>query len=204
MKPSKTKCHFNDAMIEKCREFAKNSLPTSIDEYSRRGQDPAKIYRQIIQLTNGKLGEELAYACYSKYYPDLTRPDLNVYSKEAKSWEPDLTSVSSGVRLAVKTKDAIDAHQWGMSIIVEKTDRKLMGPNLDGKNLDPNQFVLMTIIDAPHKKGEVVACVKLQWLHDNNLFSKPDRDYLATKLTVRLENMQKVISDPNELWQLEI
>lgn len=203
-KPKRTRCTFNDAMIEQCKQFATQSLPTSSDQYARRNQDASKVYRQIIQLTNGKLGEELAYACYSSYYPDLTRPDYEIYQASSKSWEPDLTSVSSGVRLAVKTKDAIDANQWGMSIIVEKTDRKLMGPNLDGKNLDPNQFVLMTIIDAPHKKGEVVACVKLQWLHDNNLFSKPDRDYLSTKLTVRLENMQKVISDPGELWQLPI
>ena len=203
-KPKRTRCTFNDAMIEQCKQFATQSLPTSSDQYARRNQDASKVYRQIIQLTNGKLGEELAYACYSKYYPNLSRVDYEIYSKESKSWEPDLTDPILGVRLAVKTKDNRDALQYGASWIFELSDRKIFGSNLDGKNLDPNQYCCLVIVDQIKKWGQIMACVKLQWLHDNNLFTKPDRDYLSTKLTVRLENMQKVISDPGELWQLPI
>jgi hypothetical protein len=191
-------------MIYQCREFAEKSLPTSTDQYARRHQDPAKKERQIIQITNGKLGEELAYACYSPYYPNLTHPDYEVYGKEAKSWDPDLTDPIFGVRVAVKTKDKRDSDAYGFSTIYENTDRHIWGANLDGKALDQNQYICMVSVDPVAKKGQIVACVKLQWLHDNNLFTKPDRDYLSTKMTVRLENMEKVIRDANELWQLEL
>ena len=198
MRPKSIKGNFNLELIEQCKDFAKASLPTSVDQYARRGQDPSKYYRQVIQLTNGKLGEELAYAAYASYYPKLSKPDYQIYSKKDKSWEPDLMDLDSGIRIAVKTKDQRDANEWGASWIFEKTDKKIF------QNIDPNHYVCMVIIDQINKKGEVKACVKLQWLHDNNLFTQPDRDYLGTKLTVRLENMEKVISNPNDLWQLKI
>lgn len=204
MKPRKTKCRFSNELLDRCKQFAEDSFPTSSDQYSRRNQNVSNRSRVLLQLTNGKLGEELTYHAYLPYINDLTLPDYNIYGKENKSWEPDLTSVSSGVRLAVKTKDNRDALQYGASWIFELSDRKIFGSNLDGKNLDPNQYCCLVIVDQIKKWGQVMACVKLQWLHYNNLFSKPDRDYLATKLTVRLENMQKVISDPSELWQLPI
>lgn len=204
MQPKRIKGNFNSDLIEQCQSFAKTSLPTSVDQYARRGQDPSKYYRQVIQLTNGKLGEELAHASYLPYYPALTRPDYKIYSKKDKSWEPDLLDATSGIRIAVKTKDQRDAEQWGASWIFEKTDRKIFGDKLDNKNLDPNQYVCLVVVDLIGKKGELKACVKLQWLHDNDLFSKPDRDYLGTKLTVRLENVEKVISNSQNLWQLEI
>lgn len=204
MRPRRIKGNFNQELINKCKEFAQNSLPTSVDQYTKRGQDPAKEYRQIIQLTNGKLGEELSYAAYFPYYPQLSLPDHQVYHRKDKSWTPDLTDEVSNIKIAVKTKDARDAKEWGASWIFEKTDRKIFGDRLDRQNIDTNQYVCCVVVDLPGKKGEIVACVQLQWLHDHELFTQPDRDCLGTKLTVRLENMQKVIIDPQELWQLKI
>jgi hypothetical protein len=203
MKPRRVKGSFNRELFDKCRQFAKDSLPTSVDQYTKRGQDPTKLHRQIIQLTNGKLGEELAYATYVHYYPELSLPDYEIYKKKDKSWTPDLTDAAFGIKIAVKTKDARDAASWGMSVIFEKTDKKIFGDKLDNQNLDPNQYVCMVVVDLTNLKGEVKACVNLQWLHDKNLFEKPDRDYLGTKLTVRFDSIIKVISDQNELWQLK-
>jgi hypothetical protein len=163
----------------------------------------SKYYRQVIQLTNGKLGEELACATYVPYYPELSRPDYEIYKKKDKSWTPDLIDTVSGIRIAVKTKDARDAKEWGASWIFEKTDRKIFGDKLDNQNLDPHQYVCLVVVDQTNRQGEVKACVNLQWLHDQNLFEKPDRDYLGTKLTVRLDSMLKKINDLNKLWQLK-
>jgi hypothetical protein len=203
MKPRKIAGNFSLELIVICKDFAKASLPTSVDQYARRGQDPSKYYRQVIQLTNGKLGEELAYATYFPYYPDLSKPDYKIYGKKDKSWDPDLSDWLSGIRIAVKTKDARDAKEWGASWIFEKTDKKIFGNKLNNQDLDPNQYVCMVIVDQTNRKGEVSACINLQWLHDNNLFEKPDRDYLGTKLTVRLDSMMKIIKNPDELWQLK-
>ena len=54
MKPRRISGNFNQEMADKCKQFASDSLPTSTDQYARRGQDPNKRYRMIIQLTNGK------------------------------------------------------------------------------------------------------------------------------------------------------
>lgn len=204
MKPRKISGKFNQDMIDKCKTFATDSLGTSIDQYARRGQDPAKRYRMIIQLTNGKLAEELAFATYQPYFSDLSPPDYEIYQKKDKSWTPDLTSDGSNLRVAVKAKDAVDAREWGASWIFEKTDRKIFGSKLDNSNLDPNQYVCMIVVDRSVPGARVEACVKLQWLHDKNLFEKPDRDYLGTKLTVRLDSIKKIIESSDELWQLPI
>lgn len=204
MRPRKVSGKFNREMADKCRQFAIDSLDTSVDQYARRGQDPSKRQRMIIQLTNGKLAEEIAHAAWQPYFSDLSSPDYNIYSKKDKSWDPDLTSEKSNIRMAVKAKDARDAAEWGASWIFEKTDRKIFGPKLDNQNLDPNQYVCMVVVDLLGLKGEVKACVRLQWLHDMKLFEKPDRDYLGTKLTVRLRTLERVIQSPEELWQLPI
>lgn len=203
MKPGKVICKFNQALFDKCQQFAQQSLGSSVDQYARRGQDPSKYYRMIIQLTNGKLGEELDYNTFLPYYPNLTKPDYQIYEKKDKSWEEDLIDPVANVRLAVKTKDKRDADQWGPSWIFEKTDRKIFGSKLDNQNLDLHQYVCLNVVDNIKLQGRVLACVNLQWLHDKKLFEKPDRDYLGTKLTVRFDSMLKVISNSDELWQLE-
>lgn len=203
MKPRKVICKFNEALVEQCKQFAQDSFGSSADQYARRGQDISKYYRFIIQLTNGKLGEELSYNTFVPYYPNLTRPDYQIYQKKDKSWEEDLIDKDSSIRIAVKTKDKRDADQWGPSWIFEKTDKKIFGNKLDNKDLDVNQYVCLTVVDQIGTKGIVLACVNLQWLHDNNLFEKPDRDYLGTKLTVRFDSMIKVINTQDELWQLK-
>lgn len=203
MKPEKVVCRFNQELFDKCKQFAEQSLDSSVDQYAHRGQDPAKHYRMIIQLTNGKLGEELDYHTFLPYFPNLTQPDYQIYSKQDKSWDPDLVDATANIRLAVKTKDKRDADQWGPSWIFEKTDRKIFGAKLDNQNLDPYQYVCLNVVDPIAKQGRVLACVKLRWLHDNNLFEKPDRDYLGTKLTVRFDTMLTKINNHNDLWQLE-
>lgn len=202
MKPPRTKGSFNPEMFDKCKQFAEDSLGSSVDQYARRGQNAQNRDRMIIQLTNGKLAEELAYATFVNQFNDLSPPDYNVYAKKDKSWTPDLTSVANDIRIAVKAKDARDAAQWGPSWIVEKTDRKIFGEKLDNQNLDPYQYVCMVVVDQINRKGQVMACMSLQWLHDHECFEKPDRDYLASKLTVRLDSLLKVIKDQSELWQL--
>jgi hypothetical protein len=202
MKPRATKCTFNQAMMDKCWQFAEAQMPTSEDHYIHKGQNTS-WERKVIQSANGKLGEELAYAAYAPYFPGLSAPDHVIYQKRDKSWEPDLTHPESGIRIAVKTKDARDAKQWGASWVFEKTDRKIFGSKLDSQNLDPYQYVCMVVVDPIAGKGDIKACVKLQWLHDRNLFTLLDRAH-SNKLTVRLENMERVIVSPQELWQLPI
>lgn len=202
MKPRRVKGVFNQALIQKCQRFAEDSLDLSLDQYAKRGQDPYKRGHILKQIVNGKLAEELTFATYCPYFPDLTHPDFAVYQKKDKSWSPDLTSQAGGLTLSVKAKDQRDADRWGASWIFENTDRKTFGSKLDGRNLEPNQYVCLIVVDPVAQKGEVKACLNLQWLHDHQLFESPDRDYLGTKKTVRLKSLLEKITNQEELWQL--
>lgn len=201
MKPDKVAHKFSNDLIEKCKSFTEGYLKTSKDELARRGQTNTKlIYSQNVI---GKIGEELAYLTYSPYYPNLSKPDYEVYDKSQKSWTPDLSDDVSGIKIAVKSKDRFYADKYGPSWTFGTNDRKIFGKNLDSKNLDPNQYVCMTVIDLNNYCGRVQACVNLQWLHDNNLFEELDHKELTTKLTVRLKTMFKVIKSQDDFWQLK-
>lgn len=207
MKPQNIKIKLDQALVDKCKKFAEDSLETNLEVIAKRGQDPEEHDRLIRQLTHGKVGEEVAYLVYSPYYPNLTAPDHQIYQKKDKSWEEDLIDPTSGIRIGVKTKRAEDARRWGASWIFELTDKKIFGKKCDSQNLDPNQYVCLVIVDLDAMEATVEACAHLQWLHDNDLFGPPDRD-LGTKLTIRLDRLFWFINrkklSTEELWQLKI
>lgn len=207
MKPQNNIVKLDPNLVAKCRKFAEDSIGTNIDVIASRGQDPEEIERILSQLTHGKVGEEVTYTVFVPYYPQLSKPDHNIYQKKDKSWEEDLIDGASPIRIAVKTKKMEDARRWGASWIFELSDRKIFGKKLDCKNLDPNQYVSMVVVDLEKMEASVEACVNLQWIHDNDLFGPPDRD-LGTKLTVRLDRMQWWLKrkglTTEDLWQLKI
>jgi hypothetical protein len=208
MKPQNNIIKLDPNLVAKCRKFAEDSIDTNIDAIAFRGQDPEKTERILNQITHGKVGEEATYNVYSHYYPQLSQPDHQVYQKKDKSWEEDLIDTASDIRIGVKTKRAQDAKEWGASWIFELTDKKIFGSKLDGQNLDPRQYVSLVVVDLDNMVATVEACVHLQWLHDNDLFGPPDRDYLDTKLTVRLDRLQWWLKrkglTAEDLWQLKI
>jgi hypothetical protein len=208
MKPQNNVVKLDPVLIAKCRKFAEESISTNIDVIASRGQDPEKTERIINQITCGKAGEEITHIVYSPYYPNLSHPDHTVYQVKNKSWEEDLIDLSSDVRIGVKTKNIEDSRRWGSSWIFELSDKKIFGPKLDGKDLEQNQYISMVVVDLNAMEGTVAACVHLQWLHDNDLFGPPDRDYLDTKLTVRLDRLQWFIKrkklSMDALFQLKI
>jgi hypothetical protein len=208
MKPAQTILQFELPLFSKSLSFAQNSIDTNIDQIAARGQDPAEKERILRQIMMGKLGEEVTYHAYAPHFPNLNSPDYTVYHKKDKSWEEDLIDPVANVRLAVKTKRVQDANKWGASWIFELTDKKIFGKKGDGQGLDPNQYVCLVLADMDEIQGELVACLNLQWLHDNDMFGPPDRDYLDTKLTVRLDRLEWFLKrkglTKDALWQLKI
>jgi len=95
------KFKITEDLNNKCVTFAKASVNSSADKYARRQQyDVEKIVKDI---RNGKLGEEGVYELLSADYPNLSKPDHNIYDKKDKSWAPDLKD-PSGIRVAVKSQ----------------------------------------------------------------------------------------------------
>lgn len=189
----------SEDVLNKCLTFAKQSVNTSADKYASRQQfDLEKIIKDI---RNGKVGEEAVYEKISALYPNLSKPDHQIYDKKNKSWSPDLADKSSGIHLAVKSQDIESAINFGESWVFQygsggKYDCDT-GVFNDAK---PNHYVAFVGLNVPKRKGSIRAIVKIQWLHTNNLFKEMKKKNLrGNKVAVYYEDLDKY---KEELWQL--
>jgi hypothetical protein len=189
----------SEDILTKCLDFAKNSVNTSKDKYARRNQfDVEKIVKDI---RNGKVGEEAVYEKVSALYPALSKPDHQIYSKKDKSWSPDLIDSATGTHLAVKSQDIESAINFGESWVFQFNQNK----NYDRdtgifNNTNDKHYVVFVALNVPKRVGSIRAIVKVQWLHDNNLFKPMKKQILQNnKLAVYMDDLEK---HKEELWQL--
>lgn len=194
-----TKLEISKEIFDRCTEFASNSVSSSADKYAHRNQtDIAKIMRDI---RNGKIAEEIVYSVFSKQYPNLSKPDLKIYSKKDKSWDPDLKDTSSDLRIAVKSRDIEYVLHYNESWVFQfGNGKKDCDTGVFGNNVDDNHYVSFVVLNIPKKIATLRAVVKIPWLHNNDLFKKMERENLqANKMAVYYEDLAKY---PTELWQL--
>lgn len=186
----------SEDILNKCKEFAKLSVDSSADKYASRNQlDVEKIMKDI---RNGKVGEEAVYSNLLDKFPHLSKPDHQVYSKKDKSWSPDLKS--NNISIAVKSQDIESALAYEDSWVFQHGDGKKDCDSAVFKEVDLNHYVAFVSLNVPKRIGSIRAIVKIQWLHDNNLFKEMKKENLrGNKLAVYLEDLEKF---PNELWQL--
>lgn len=186
-------------LLKKCLAFAKSSVNTSTDKYASRNQyDVEKI---VMDIRNGKVGEEAVYAQVSALYPELSKPDHQIYAQKDKSWSPDLIDSASGIHIAVKSQDISSAINFGESWVFQYGN----GGKYDCdtgvfKTTDPNHYVAFVGLNVPKRTATIKALVKIQWLHDKKLFKEMKKQSLrGNKVAVYYEDLEK---HPNELWQL--
>lgn len=185
-----------DELIDRCMVFAKASIDSSNDKYSSRGQDSTE--KKILDIRNGRIGEETAYNLFSTCLPNLSKPDYNIYGVKQKSWVPDLVD-PSGIELAVKTQDIFGLCGFGESWTFQWGH----GVDCDGfifKEKDLNHYVTFVQLNTLGKFAAVRGIVKVQWLHDNDMFKDPVKESLwDIKLVVYYTDLEK---HKDELWQL--
>lgn len=188
-----------EEMIEKCSEFAKNSVGSSADKYARRNQ--FNIDKIMYDIKVGKLGEEGVYQKISQLYPDLSKPDYKIYDKKDKSWDSDLSDPIKHIKVGVKTQDIKSEVSYGRSWVFQYR----AGKNYDSdtgifKNSDTNNFVCFVSVNLPKRVGEIRGIVKVQWLHEQNLFKPMKLKNLQNnKVAVYYEDLEK---QPSKLFQL--
>ena len=180
---------FTEKQINTCIDFA-NSINTSY--YASRSQinDDKRKNDQLI----GKLGEIATYEILKYKLPNLTYPDFKIYEAKGKSWAFDL--MTTDVNLHVKSQSAESGKRYGISWIFQSTDKEIFG------RVTPNQYISFVTINLQIKQAIIRAIVKLDFLHDNNLFDYPKLDYLKTnnKRAVYLDSLQKFTNE--EIWYL--
>jgi len=187
MKPEKFALRLSREKAAQCIKFADDVASTNEKKYAERGQTNRELIRA--QNINGKLAEEVVYNAYSPYYPGISLPDYQIYDKREKSYREDLIDSNSDIKIAVKSKDIKWAQQYGESWIFGTKDKKSFG-----KEIDPNQYVCCVVIDRAQLRGIILACVKLKWIHENNLFEAPDRAS-DERIALRYDSMLKVVRD---------
>jgi hypothetical protein len=187
-------------ILSRCTKFAKDSVNTSADKYARRQQfDIEKIIKDI---RNGKIGEEGVYQKVSEIYPDLSKPDHNIYDKKNKSWDPDLKDAESNIRVAVKSQDIDSSIHFGESWVFQfgNGGKYDCDTGIFGKDLNSNHYVSFVALNTPKKTGVIRAIVKVQWLHDNKLFKAMKKQSLqGNKVAVYYNDLENL---KDQLWQL--
>jgi hypothetical protein len=188
----------SEDLNNKCINFAKLSVESSADKYAQRNQFNVEKIMKDIKV--GKIGEELVHQELSQKYPQLSLPDHNIYDKANKSWDPDLKD-PSGVRIAVKSQNIDSALEYDDSWVFQGgIDRERDCDSGIFKESDPNHYVAFVSLNVPKRTGQIRAIVKVQWLHDKNMFKEMKRENLrGNKVAVYLEDLEKY---PEELWQI--
>ena len=157
--------------LNKAKQFAINSVGTSTDKYARRNQN--NVERIIDQIKEGKVAEEIAYTFLSQKFNNIKKPDYEIYEKGQKSWDSDLKDLDSKLKFAVKGQESKSAFLYGKSWVFQKNANSSLydvDKEIFSDKKDPNNFVCFVYLNIPKRVALVESIVKVDWLHEKNLF----------------------------------
>lgn len=183
----------------KCTEFSTNSVSSSSDKYARRNQFNVEKIKYDIKV--GKIGEQLVYDSLCSNFPNLSEPDYNVYDKKNKSWDADLKDLHTPFTLAVKSQDIRSELEFGRSWVFQhRVGKKFDNDVAIFDNSDNTHYVSFVSLNVPKRIGEIIAIVKVNWLHEHNMFKPMQLLKLQdNKVAVYYEDLENY---KEELWQL--
>ncbi len=189
-------CNITEEIENKCTLFAETSEPYSSDRYEERGQFNKE--QKKLNIKNGKIAEEVVYEILFERFPDLSKPDYTILHARDKSWIHDLHT--NNIRLSVKSCDFPREKSWVFQYNYGKDydcDLSIF------KHIDPNHCVVFVSLD--NRLGRIEAIVKVQWLHDKNLFDhmrSPSLDGMKKAVYYDSPSFNNLKNYPDELWQL--
>jgi len=168
--------------MEKINTFS-NAIDTSF--YASRNQfDPSKRTRDQVV---GKMGEFATYHYLKHIYPNLSEPDLKIYTISKKSWDFDLKSEDPQLNLHVKSQSLESGQRYGVSWIFQNGDHEIFN------STKQNQYISFVSADMNNTKCTIQAVVKLEHLHENKLFKLPVLKKLQemNKLAIYFDDLKK-------------
>jgi hypothetical protein len=183
----------------KCTDFAKDSVSSSSNKYAGRNQfNVEKIIKDILC---GKIGEEIAYSFLIEKFPSLTKPDYQIYDSFNKSWDSDLKVIDSNIKIAVKSQNIDSSIHFGDSWVFQYNNNKNYDCDKEiFKSTNNDSYVTFVSLNIPKKQALIRAIVKVNWLHEKNLFKEMKKENLrGNKVAVYLEDLE---SYKDDLFQL--
>jgi hypothetical protein len=182
------KIFLSESDIRAATEFSEKQ-DTSF--YATRNQTNAT--KRTLDAKIGKLGEFAVYRLLLPTLPNLSPPDCAIYEAKHKSWAFDL--VAKDYNIHVKSQDVRQSERYGMSWLFQFGDpssRRGYDKEIFDK-ITPNQVIAFTTIDTSTNTAEVKAVVRLELLHEHNLFGEAKLPQLrvANKKAVYFSELEK-------------
>ena len=198
MKPLNDNVLISAEILAECTLFAETSVEFSADKYASRNQFNFEKIKNDIKC--GKIGEFIVYNKLINNYPNLSKPDLKIYSISNKSWQSDLIS-PCGIEIAVKSQNISSSIEYSDSWVFQGAPGKTKDTDTGiFKNTNPNHYVAFVSLNTPKKTGKIRSIVKVSWLIDNNLFKAMQKENLrGNKVAVYYDDL---LGYPDQLWQL--
>lgn len=111
--------HLSSDIIRICQNFSDLVVNTNVDEYAKRNQLNIEKIKQDIMI--GKLAEWGVYFIYlDRGRKTISLPDMSVYSRRNKSFDPDL---NWGLyKLHIKSQTSLSAKRYGDSWVFQSKD----------------------------------------------------------------------------------
>ena len=175
--------------VDKCRQFAIDSVGTSTSFYATRNQFNTKKIEEDIFI--GKIGEFGVWHYYNNLtkFP-LSEPDTKIYETGQKNFNADLTCLERHVH--VKTQSIDSAFMFGTSWIMQKNDPVLKHPISEDR--------LAFCLSKGHKVN-VLAILPVIRVIDLNLIKQPRLDkFIGNKISIYYEDMKSLPYE--ELWSM--
>lgn len=162
---------FTQQQFQEADNFSK-AVDTSL--YAKRNQ--WNVAKRIEDTKVGKLAEIAVYALCKGTIPNLTYPDLEIYSVEDKSWDYDLKG--TGINIHVKAQSLQSSILYGESWTFQKEDCHIF------KSYGENDYVAFVLVNLGEYSATLRYVLPVSFLHQNNLFKPPKLKKLTSKLVI--------------------
>ena len=186
---------FDKELVLRAYDFGRQHADSSKDAYARRGQ--RNLNNIIEQSQTSKIVEEMNHTQLLPYFPQLSKPDWNIYLAKDKNWDPDLTDKTTDpiTKIGIKSQRSEIGKTYGVSWVFEfragrnyDTDKGVFGEEAK----KPGHYICFNSIDVLGKTGKLHAIVAVSTLHQLNLFEAMKKQNLqGNKLAVYLESLNK-------------
>lgn len=134
-------------ILEICTNFAEQVLPTIARQLQGRNQTNTPVI--LGQIVTGKMAEFGVWALLHERGITSAMPDVKIYTKEKKSWAPDLhLSQPPHSAIHVKSMSRAQMEALGLSFTIQfsgsgsgHTDREILSANA-------NQYLALALVDG--------------------------------------------------------
>jgi len=140
-------------IIDECREFAEARINKSSALYSYRGE--SRVEKMIEDIVYGTVGEWGAYKYLRKCGVEVSKPDMEIYEKQRKSFSADL--FNNKYSYHIKSQGVNSKNKYGSSWLLQRRDKIVTNPG------EFDYFIFCTV-ELPYVTVEgVVKCKDVQF-----------------------------------------